>query len=506
MTLKKWVPPFHLGERLGPKTNLRLILMTTTLVNFLDLFQLSAVLFGLPDIEKALGFTSEDINWVLIVYNITFAAFLLIGGQLGQRFGLEKTFISGAAILTVSNIINTAAPNKAALLAGRAISGIGAGLTAPNGLAILSRTFPDGDARNKALAIYTACAPLGSTIGTVVGSLLSSSDAGWRSIFWLCLILTGLALVLACLFLPPFAKTNDTPIDIMGSVVFVIGIALLVYGLNDSPRSGWSSAPVLVGIILGVCLLGAFVFIEMKVANPCIPPYVWKSLPFFLMLVAIFAFGGSFSSWFFITTQLCVNLLGYTPVLTAVYFLPGAFSAIVGGALSAPMIKLTGEKMTLVIGLAITAAGAVAWVFATPDLAGGTGHGEGYWYSIVAAIIFVCGSPVAMVPAQSILLRQVEASNHAMASALFNTAYQVGASVLLAGANAFMNGNRKPINGIMMVSMTGYQNAFWLLTGVLGGAALAIAVAYWPQKTDQQPESLMEESNPDEEQQIMKAQ
>lgn len=107
----------------------------------------------------------------------------------------------------------------------------------------------------------------------------------------------------------------------MGSVVFVIGIALLVYGLNDSPRSGWSSAPVLVGIILGVCLLGAFVFIEMKVANPCIPPYVWKSLPFFLMLVAIFAFGGSFSSWFFITTQLCVNLLGYTPVLTAVYFL-----------------------------------------------------------------------------------------------------------------------------------------------------------------------------------------
>jgi hypothetical protein len=111
------------------------------------------------------------------------------------------------------------------------------------------------------------------------------------------------------------------PIDILGSAVFVIGVALLVYGLNDSPRRGWTSAPVLVGIILGACLLGVFVFIETKVSNPAVPKYVWKSLPFFLMLVAVFAFGGSFSSWFFITTQLCVNLLRYTPVLTAVYFL-----------------------------------------------------------------------------------------------------------------------------------------------------------------------------------------
>ncbi|KAJ6101989.1 hypothetical protein N7486_004416 [Penicillium sp. IBT 16267x] len=445
MATWKRMPPYHLGEKLGDRANLNLILMTTTLVNFLDIFQLSAVLFGLPDIQNALDFTSEDINWVLIVYNITFAAFLLIGGQLGQRFGLERTFISGAAILTVSNIINTAAPNKAALIAGRAISGIGAGLTAPNGLAILSTTFPDGDARTNALAIYTACAPLGSTIGMVIGSLLSSSDAGWRSIFWLCLILTGLAMVLACLFLPVFPKKSDVPIDIPGTVTFVVGIALLVYGLNDSSSSGWTSPSVLVGIILG----------------------------------------------------LCVNVLGYTPVLTAVYFLPGAFSAIVSGGLATPMIKLAGEKLTLVIGLAVTAAGAVAWAFATPERAGGTGHGDGYWYSIVAAIIFVCGSPVAMVPAQSILLRQVEAGNHAVASALFNTAYQVGASVLLAGANAFMNGSRQPVHGIMVVSMNGYRNAFWLLTGVVGAAAIVIAACYWPRMAES-PERLMEEANTEE--------
>lgn len=168
------------------------------------------------------------------------------------------------------------------------------------------------------------------------------------------------------------------------------------------------------------------------------------------------------------------------------------------------MIKFTGEKMTLVIGLAITAAGAVAWAFATPGLAGGTGHGDGYWYSIVAAIIFVCGSPVAMVPAQSILLRQVEATNHAVASALFNTAYQVGASVLLAGANAFMNGSQKPVHGIMMVSMTGYKNAFWLLTGVLGAAAIIIAVCYWPRGA-KEPEGLMEEAIADGEEQTVKA-
>ncbi|UKZ81580.1 hypothetical protein TrVFT333_009352 [Trichoderma virens FT-333] len=464
------IPPYHLGRRVNEKTDRNLILLTTTLVNFLDLFQLSAVLFGLPDIQQALDFTSENVNWVLVVYSITFAALLLIGGQVGQWLGLEKTFIAGTAVLTISNIINAAAKNKATLLAGRAISGIGAGLTAPNGLAIISRTFPDGKARNTALAIYTACAPLGSTIGTVV-----ASSVGWRSIFWICIILTGLALILACLFLPKFDRTSDLSIDVLGAVVFTIGVALLVYGVNDGSRSGWRSAPVLVGVILGACICISLVFIETKVTNPAIPRYVWRSGPFALMMFAIFAFGGSFSAWFFIVTQLCVNLLGYTPVLTAVYFLPGAFSAIASGALSAPMVRLIGEKGTLVLGLVITACGAVSWAFATPERAGGT--------------------PLAMVPAQSILLRHVESGSHAVAAALFNTAYQVGASVLLAGANALMNSQRESVGDMEVVAMEGYRNAFWLLTGVLGAGSVLIAVCYWPKATDEAPPKETTEPN-----------
>lgn len=126
---KSRLPPYQPGKHVGPSVHLNCVLLTTTVVNFLDLFQLSSVLFALPNIQQALGFASEDINWVLIVYNITFAAFLLIAGQLGQRFGLEKIFIAGTATLTISNVINTTAPNKGALLAGRAISGVGAGLT-----------------------------------------------------------------------------------------------------------------------------------------------------------------------------------------------------------------------------------------------------------------------------------------------------------------------------------------------------------------------------------------
>ncbi|KAH1351589.1 hypothetical protein KXX16_007289 [Aspergillus fumigatus] len=440
--------------------------VTRKVVNFLDLFQLSSVLFALPNIQQALGFASEDINWVLIVYNITFAAFLLIAGQLGQRFGLEKIFIAGTATLTISNVINTTAPNKGALLAGRAISGVGAGLTAPNGLAILSNTFPDGESRNKALAIYTACGPLGSTIGTVVGSLLASSAAGWRSIFWLCLILTGLSTILACLFLPRFAKRKDIPIDIPGTVVFTAGVALLVYGLNDSSRRGWTSAAMLTGIILGVCLLFVFLWVEAKVSNPAISSYLWKSGPFLVMLVAIFAFGGSFSTWFFISTQLCVNLLGYSTILTAVYFLPAAFAAIASGVFATPLIRLAGEKNILVAGLAITAAGAVAWAFAGPRIGPAvptTGRDTG-------------------IP--SILLREVEAGNHAVAGALFNTAYQVGASVILAGANALMDRSRANVQGVRQVTIDGYLNAFWLIAGVLGAAALTVMVCYWPGKDD----------------------
>ncbi|KAH2747758.1 hypothetical protein KXW10_007475 [Aspergillus fumigatus] len=432
--------------------------VTRKVVNFLDLFQLSSVLFALPNIQQALGFASEDINWVLIVYNITFAAFLLIAGQLGQRFGLEKIFIAGTATLTISNVINTTAPNKGALLAGRAISGVGAGLTAPNGLAILSNTFPDPESRNKALAIYTACGPLGSTIGTVVGSHLASSAAGWRSIFWLCLILTGLSTILACLFLPRFAKRKDMPIDIPGTVVFTAGVALLVYGLNDSSRRGWTSAAMLTGIILGVCLLFVFLWVEAKVSNPAISSYLWKSGPFLVMLVAIFAFGGSF------TRCLCryrKRSFCYPPHTTR-------------RGEEHPRGRASHHRRWCCrLG--------ICW---TPDRAGGTHHGEGYWYSIVAAIIFVIGSPVALVPTQSILLREVEAGNHAVAGALFNTAYQVGASVILAGANALMDRSRANVQGVRQVTIDGYLNAFWLIAGVLGAAALTVMVCYWPGKDD----------------------
>ncbi|OAA56291.1 Major facilitator superfamily domain, general substrate transporter [Niveomyces insectorum RCEF 264] len=479
---RRHLPPYQVGARIGETADRNLVLFTTTLVNFLDLFQLSAVLFALPDIEKSLAFSSQDANWVLVVYSITFAALLLIGGQVGQYLGLETTFMAGTAILTVSNILNAAAPNKAALLAGRTISGIGAGLTAPNGLAIISRTFPDGPSRNRALAIYTACAPLGSTIGTIVGSLLTSSPVGWRSIFWVCIILTGLALVSACLFLPKFQRTTDVKIDVLGTVVFTVGIALLVYGVNDGQRAGWRSASVLVGVIIGACVCIALVLVEMKATNPAIPRYVWTSVPLGLMMFAVLAFGGSFSAWFFVVTQLCVNQLGYTPVLTAVYLLPGAFSAIASGALSAPMVKYLSEKGTLVFGLTLTACGAVAWAFATPERAGGTGHGGGYWYAIVCAILFVCGSPLAMVPVQSIMLRHVEQGSHAVAAALFNTAYQVGASVLLAGSNALMNAHTETVDGVPVIGVDGYRNAFWLLTGVLGAGALLIAACYWPKE------------------------
>ena len=97
-----------------------------------------------------------------------------------------------------------------------------------------------------------------------------------------------------------------------------------------------------------------------------------------------------------------------------------------------------------------------------------------------------------MVPAQSILLRQVEAGNHAVASALFNTAYQVGASVLLAGANALINAKQQNVNGVIMASMEGYRDAFWLLTGVLGGAAFIVAVFYWPLRPETSERSMEE--------------
>lgn len=187
MATSAFRPPF--GDHTRPTIGWSVVIVAC-IANFLDLFQSSMVLFGLPPIEEDLGFTALDINWVLVAYTVTFATFLLIGGQFADRIGLRTTFLLGTGTLTWTNILCAWTPNKSGLLAGRALAGVGAAFTVlssysdtpslrinklqtATGISIISHIFPAGKQRNAGLALYVSCGPVGTVLGVIIGALLT---------------------------------------------------------------------------------------------------------------------------------------------------------------------------------------------------------------------------------------------------------------------------------------------------------------------------------------------
>lgn len=445
------------------------VVAVACVANFLDLFQSSMVLFGLPPIAEDLGFTEFDINWVLVAYTITFATFLLIGGQLADRVGLRTTFLMGTGILSWTNVLCAWTPNQQGLLAGRALAGVGAALTTATGISVISHTFPPGKNQNAGLALYVSCGPIGTVLGVIIGALLTESSQGWRSLFWVTFIFAVFAFSLGFLLIPRFERPANKPgVDFLGLFTFTAGTAMLVYGLNDAENRGWKKPEIIVTIILGALGLIAFPVVESKVSNPAIPTTILKD-PHVQLPLTIFMFiGGGWITWFFISTQIALNSLKYDTVLAACYFLPATAAAIIGGGIGNKLVGMGYAKLVIAIGYAISVGALVPWGFVGPQF--------GIWFVIVFAMIYLFASPPIAVGAQAIVLGQIPTEDHGTASAMMNVMYQFGSSLFLAVVNVVVAATNK---GDLL---RGYHNGMWTLLGFTATGMIIYMVFYLPMK------------------------
>ena len=301
------LPPY--GDRNKPMVAWGVVIVAC-IVNFLDLFQSSMVMFGLADIQNALNFNHSDLNWILVAYTLTFATILPVGGQLADRMGLRLTFLIGTLILFWTNILISWTPDRNGLLCGRALAGVGAALTVSlslsvhlsqepsnkllqcaTGISVISHTFPPGKDRNFGLAIYVSCGPIGTVLGVILGALLTASAAGWRSMFWLNFILAGIACVLGFLLIPNFGRGTTRGFDYYGVATFMAGTCLLIYGLNGAVDKGWKHPAIIITIIIGGLLLLAFPLVERKVQDPAVPVSIMRN-PHVLVPLTVFMFIG----------------------------------------------------------------------------------------------------------------------------------------------------------------------------------------------------------------------
>jgi EmrB/QacA subfamily drug resistance transporter len=393
---------------------------------------------GLPHLAAALGASQSQQQWIVDAYALTLAAFLLPAGALGDRFGRRRALIIGLLVFGSAAALGATAGDASALIACRALMGIGAALIMPGTLSTITSVFPPEE-RAKAVGIWAGFAGTGGTLGLLAsGALLE--EFYWGSIFLVTAGLAVAALVGVILVVPSTKSSEHVGLDPTGSVLSALGIGLLVLGIIEGPERGWTSALTLGALVAGVSLIVAFIRFELRSTAPLLDPRLFRrrgfatgSASLFLQFFAMFGF-------FFVALQFLQLVLGYSALTAAVALLPmSAFIlplSVVAGTLS----ERYGHKLVGGAGLAVSAVG--FGIFAT------LGTGSGYWPFLAATLVIGAGAALAMTPATNAIVSSLPRAKQGVASAVNDTARELGAAFGVAVlGSAFNTGYRHDIAG-----------------------------------------------------------
>ena len=256
------------GEHLSRRAWGALLVLCGAL--FLDALDVSMIGVALPSIQTDLDMSTSSLQWVVSAYVLGYGGFLLLGGRAADLLGRWRMFLISLAVFVVASALGGLANDGALLIATRFVKGVSAAFTAPAGLSIITTTFAEGPARNKALSIYTATGATGWSLGLVFSGLLT--ELGWRWVFFLPAPFALLTLIGAIALVPrdkPLARAARR-FDIAGAVTVTAAMLLLVYTVVEAPDQGWASARTLGGLALAAAIMAAFVAIERRTEQPLV--------------------------------------------------------------------------------------------------------------------------------------------------------------------------------------------------------------------------------------------
>src|SRR6058998_256403 len=227
-------------ERLSPRAFGMLLVLCGAL--FLDAMDVSMIGVALPSIRNDLHMSTSSLQWVVSAYVLGYGGFLLLGGRAADLFGRRRVFLVALGVFVVASALGGIATDGTLLIVTRFIKGVSAAFTAPAGLSIITTSFPEGSARNKALSIYTATGATGFSLGLVFGGLLT--ELGWRWVFFLPVGVALVALLAAIRLVPAGTRPLRTSraFDLAGAVSLTAGMLLLVFTVVEAPDKGWASA------------------------------------------------------------------------------------------------------------------------------------------------------------------------------------------------------------------------------------------------------------------------
>jgi len=337
-----------------------LVLAIACFATYAILVDTSIVNVALPTLVATLGATTTELKWIVDAYNLAFAALVLTGGMVGDRYGRKPTLVVGLAVFGAGNLLAALVDSPSGLIGARAVMGIGAAFVFPTTLSIISNAFVDRAERAKAIGIWGAMTGLGVASGPIVGGW-ALEHFYWGSIFLLMVPPALLAIILATVFVPNSSDPNAPRLDLGGLLLSTLGLGVLVATVIEAPEWGWTSPTVLAGFVLAAVLGMAFVWWERRLESPMLEVGLFANPRFSAASGAItVAFFGLFG-FIFLITQYFQFVLGYSPLETGVRILPVAFSIAVASIGGVRLALSLGNKIVVTTGL-VSMSIAFAWI------------------------------------------------------------------------------------------------------------------------------------------------
>jgi EmrB/QacA subfamily drug resistance transporter len=380
----------------------------------------SVVITALPDIRTDLGFSPASLSWVQNIYALAFGGLLLLGARMGDLLGRRQVFIGGIALFTVASMLGGLAQSETWLLAARALQGVGAAIAAPSTLALLTISFPEGSERTRAIALYSAVASAGASIGLVLGGMLTSWIS-WRWSLFINVPIGAVLISLAPAYLPE-TERHTGEFDIAGAATSTLGMSALVYGLVRAAETSWGDAVALGSFAFAAVMLAAFVAIEKRARQPITPLRLFASRERVGAYAARLLMVGAMFGMFFYLTQFLQGAEDFSALKAGLAFLPVTLSIFAMVKVVPRLLGRIGPQRTLIGGLALALVGLV-WLSRITT-------STDYWTGIAIPMALIgVGMGLAFTPLTQAAIAGVDNHDAGAASGLVNVFQQLGSTI-----------------------------------------------------------------------------
>jgi EmrB/QacA subfamily drug resistance transporter len=398
-----------------------LILVVVLLADAMDLIDSTITNIAAPSIVTDLGADESLIKWLGAAYALALGSLLVLGGRLGDKFGQRRTFLIGMSGFVVASATAGLAVSPAMLISSRALQGVFGALLIPQGMAIMTATFPK-QMLQKAFSVFAPMLGVFAVAGPILGGVLIDANLfglEWRPIFLINVALGGLALVLAVKYLPDVPAHPATRIDIGGSVLLAISLFGTLFGLIEGSSAGWNGT-ALSAVALGVITFAAFVRRQARTAEPLLPRTLLANRGFTAgLVVGLLVFAG-FSGLMYVISLYFQLGLGYTPTQTSINLIPLTLGIMGGSGIAAGLIATLARRL-VVLGLAAILAGVGTMLLVVQT----AGLGAGWWQIAIATLLMGLGAGICFSSIFNTALGDVDPEEAGSASGSLSAVQQV---------------------------------------------------------------------------------